>query len=243
MIERQFWEDAKKVWIVQAPPKIKDIKAGSGGNIDPSLLKDPWDIEGIPFDMVDFDGAVQAAFNGGEIPLKPGVVVPNQAETDPEPEKPKRPQLDTEKFDSLLEKQTFPDYVEACKLLRKCELPNEMDNLYASLIERMPVLQVAIVKFESVYQSDMTQFYEYYIPEALQLTATYLEYLNAGIGDQIIQETEKEVLDAADKLLIAVNDKIDEIYKFASLEIKAKAKALESLMSQDGYVDPNFKIN
>ena len=243
MIERQFWEDAKKVWIVQAPPKIKDIKAGSGGNIDPSLLKDPWDIEGISFDMVDFDGAVQAAFNGGEIPLKPGVVVPNQAETDPEPEKPKRPQLDTEKFDSLLEKQTLPDYVEACKLLRKCELPNEMDDLYASLIERMPVLQDAIVKFESVYQSDMTQFYEYYIPEALQLTATYLEYLNAGIGDQIIQETEKEVLDAADKLLIAVNDKIDEIYKFASLEIKAKAKALESLMSQDGYVDPNFKIN
>ena len=25
-------------------------------------------------------------------------------------------------------------------------------------------------------------------------------------------------------------------------EIKAKAKALESLMSQDGYVDPKFKL-
>jgi hypothetical protein len=107
----------------------------------------------------------------------------------------------------------------------------------------MPVLQDAIVKFESVYQSDMTQFYGYYIPEALQLTATYLEYLNVGIRDQIIQEAEKEVLDAASKLLFAVNDKIDEIYKFASIEIKAKAKALESLMSQDGYVDSNFKIN
>ena len=40
-----------------------------------------------------------------------------------------------------------------------------------------------------------------------------------------------------------MNDKIDEIYKFASIEIKAKAKALESMMSQDGYVDPKFKIN
>ena len=39
-----------------------------------------------------------------------------------------------------------------------------------------------------------------------------------------------------------VNEKIDEIYKFASIEIKAKAKALESLMSQDGYVDPNYKF-
>ena len=27
-----------------------------------------------------------------------------------------------------------------------------------------------------------------------------------------------------------------------SIEIKAKAKALESLMSQDGYVDPKFKL-
>jgi hypothetical protein len=243
MIERQFWEDAKKVWIVQAPPKIKDIKAGSGGSIDPSLLKEPWDVEGIPFDMVDFDGAVQVAFNGGEIPLKPGAVMPNQTESEPEPEKPKQPQLDTEKFDSLLENQTLPDYVEACKLLRKCELPEEMDELYASLIDRMPVLQDAIVKFESVYHSDMTPFYEYYIPEALQLTATYLEYLDVGIGEQIIRENEREVLDAVDKLLIAINDKIDEIYKFASIEIKAKAKALESLMSQDGYVDPNFKIN
>ena len=118
-----------------------------------------------------------------------------------------------------------------------------MDDLYVSLIEKMSKLHDAIEKFESVYQTDMTQFYEYYIPETLQLTATYLEYLNAGIGDQIILENEKEVLDATDKLLIAVNDKIDEIYKFASLEIKAKAKALESLMSQDGYVNPNFKIN
>ena len=146
-------------------------------------------------------------------------------------------------FDSLLEKQTLPDYVEACKLLIKCELPDKMEGLYDLLIERMPVLQDAIVKFEGVYQPDMYQFYEYYIPEALQLTETYLEYLDAGISEQIIQETEKEVMDAVNKLLTAVNDIIDEIYRFASMEIKAKAKALESLMSQDGYIDTNFKIN
>ena len=52
-----------------------------------------------------------------------------------------------------------------------------------------------------------------------------------------------EIVDAVKKLIIAVNDKIDEIYKFASIEIKAKAKALESLMSSEGYVDSGFKIN
>ena len=42
---------------------------------------------------------------------------------------------------------------------------------------------------------------------------------------------------------MAYNDKVDEIYRFASMEIKAKAKALESIMSQDGHVDSKYKIN
>ena len=158
-------------------------------------------------------------------------------------QRPGRPQLDKNRFGELLEKKQLLSYVEACRLLRKCELPEEMDNLYKELIIRMPILQQSLDKFEEVYQPDMYQFYEYYIPEALQLTVTYIEYLDVGIGERILQETENEVLDAAKKLLIAVNDTIDEIYKYASMEIKAKAKALESIMSQDGYVDPNLKIN
>ena len=154
-----------------------------------------------------------------------------------------RPQLDKAKFKQMIESQSLPDYVEACRMVRQCELPEEMDNLYQELILRIPVLQESLDKFDDVYQPDMYQFYEYYIPEALQLTSTYIEYLDVGIGAKILEETEKEVLDAARKLIIAVNDKIDEIYKFASIEIKAKAKALESVMSQDGYVDPDFKIS
>lgn len=160
-----------------------------------------------------------------------------------EPARPRRPQLNRNLFEELLQKQNLQDYTEACRLLRRCELPENMDELYKDLIIRMSILQESIDKFADVYQPDMYQFYEYYIPEALQLTVTYLEYLDVGIGEKVLLETEKEILDAVGKLLIAINDKIDEIYKFASIEIKAKAKALESLMSQDGYVDQNFKIN
>ena len=49
-------------------------------------------------------------------------------------------------------------------------------------------------------------------------------------------------MQALEKLLLAVNEKKDEVYKFASIEVKAKAKALESLMSQDGFVDSAYKI-
>lgn len=158
-------------------------------------------------------------------------------------EEPVRPQLNKKIFEELLQKQSLPDYMKACRLLRGCELSEDMDRLYKELIIRMSILQESIDKFAEIYEPDMYQFYEYYIPEALRLTATYLEYLDVGIGENILSETEKEILDAASKLLIAINDKTAEIYKFASMEIKARAKALESLMSQDGYVDPNFKIN
>lgn len=153
-----------------------------------------------------------------------------------------KPLLNTEAFDNYIDKKDLPSYVECCKLLMKCCLPAEMEEIYVTLADRMTVLQEAIQKFQKVYQADMTGFYDYYIPEALQLTATYLEYENAGIDREIIESTKAEVFEAARSLLTAVNDKIDEIYKFASLEIQAQAKALAQLMGQDGYVDPALKI-
>ncbi len=155
----------------------------------------------------------------------------------------RKARLDRKAFEDLLQKQQLLDYTEACRLLISCKLPENMENLFKELIARMPILQESIDKFESVYQPDMYQFYEYYIPEALRLTATYIGYLDVGIGEKILKETEIEVLDATSKLLTGINDKVDEIYRFASMEIKAKAKALESIMSQDGHVDSKYKIN
>ena len=150
---------------------------------------------------------------------KPVVEVPPEPEIE-EPVRKRRPQLDKVRFNQLLEKQELMSYVEACRLLRKCELPEHIDSLYKELILRIPVLQ-----------------------EALQLTSIYIEYLDVGIGEAILQENEREVLDATNKLIIAVNDKVDEIYKYASIQLKAKAKALESIMSQNGHLDPSQKIN
>ena len=243
MIEKQFWMDAKAAWIISAPPKITNVHTGSGGTIDPSLLCDPWDtdveFDDIDFDNIDFDKSVQSMINGGDCVLKNGQ---GDKPLKEQPIAPSRPRLDIEKFEQEMERRTLQGYTEAAKLLWGCELPEEMSGLYQELIARMPVLEEARIKFESVYQADLEQFYDYYIPESLQLTSTYLEYLDAGIGDDIVRETEAEIMDAVTKLITAVNDKIDEIYKFASIEIKAKAKALESLMSQDGYVDPEFKL-
>lgn len=243
MIETKFWEDVRDKWIIPAPPKIINIKTGSGGEIDPSLLDDPFEIS---FDDIDYDESVISMMNGGDAIIKGGAKRPEPQEPEiqipEEPPKPKRPQLDADAFDECLAKRTLPEYVKACRLLMACQLPADMNNLYAELVERMPVLQDAIDKFIDVYHADIDEFLDYYIPEALELTATYLEYLNLEVGETVISDTEEDVMNAADKLLIAVNDKIEEIYKFASIEIKAKAKALEALMNQNGHIDTRYKM-
>lgn len=163
----------------------------------------------------------------------------------PELEKPLRPQspqLDRECFKELIDRQELMSYVEACRLLRKCELPENVDDIYKELILRITVLQESIDKYKDIYKPDIYVFCDYYIPEALNLTAVYLEYLDVGISDRILQENEDEVIASTKKLLIAINDKVDEIYKFASIEMKASAKALEAVMSQDGYIDDKYKI-
>lgn len=248
MIDKTFWEEAKRAWIITAPTGSSDMKTGFRA-ADSDLSQDPWEMEEdeeISFDQMDEDAVFQAILQGQDIS---GMAAGRSgSREDAEelkaavPKKPTRPKLDEDAFEREMEKRTLTEFVEAGRLLMKCDLPEEMDSLYRELTQRMPVLQEAITKFESVYRTDMDPFYEYYIPEALQLTATYLEYLDAGISEEIVEDTEKEVVDAVKKLILAVNGKTDEIYKFAAIEIKAKAKALETLMSQGGFVDPDYKL-
>lgn len=145
-------------------------------------------------------------------------------------------------FRSCLEKADIPSYVKASILLLECDLPEDIKRNYDQLISRMPVLQDSVNKFDDIYHADLDQFKDYFAPEALQLTATYLDYQVAGPSEKILQEIRENVLIATRKLLQVVNEKIDEIYKFVTIDANAEAKALEAIISQCGYVDPEYNI-
>lgn len=151
-------------------------------------------------------------------------------------------ELDRAEFNTLLEKQGIANYVAACKLLLKCEMPENIRENYNKLVERMPLLQDAVDKFDNVYHADLDQFDDYFAPEALTVTATLVEYEAVKPSEEILQDTRENVYQASKKLLLLVNEKIDEIYKFVTIETNAEARALEALMSQDGYVDPELKL-
>lgn len=151
--------------------------------------------------------------------------------------------LDKKRFHGLIRDGGIPNYVIACRLLLECRLPEEIAQTFRQLVDRMPVLQDAVTRFSDVYHADMDQFDKYFAPEALKITAVYLDYQTVGPSEKILKETKDSVFLATRKLLQVVNEKIDEIYRFVTIDTNAEAKALETLMSQDGYVNPDFKIN
>ncbi len=150
--------------------------------------------------------------------------------------------IDHNRFDAYIKEGGIPNYINACILLLEAPLPEEMKEIYEELVQRMPILKETIDKFDAIYHADMDLFDTYYAPDALNITVTYLEYQAAHPSDDILSELRGEVLLAIKKLLLVVNEKIDEIYRYVVIDAKAEARALQAMMGQDGYVDPAFKI-
>lgn len=238
MINNDFWREAASSWSWKAKPDFQ-IKPESGGKISEELLKKPWEMyednEYIDFDKVDCESTVKSMMSGGDVVLEE-TAEENETESN-------GIVLDTEKFDEYFERETMDGFVHCFKMLQDCGLPEEVTSELKAIVKRMDVLGDAMKKFKKVYEADFSVFMENYIPEALNLTVGYIEYLNAKVDEKIITSTQTEVVEALSTLLIGVNDKIDEIYKFAAIELKAAAKALNANMNLDGHVDPKFKIH
>lgn len=151
--------------------------------------------------------------------------------------------LKKKEFYELIDNGDIKSYVNACLLILECDLPDDIKASYEQLVSRMPVLLDATIKFDDVYHADMSMFEEYYAPEALKITAVYLDYQAIEPSESVLSETREGVSLATQKLLQVVNEKIDEIYKFVTMETNAEAKALEAMMNQDGYIDNRFKLD
>ena len=238
MIDSKFWKEVRKNWIIETSSKSTDSVSESQNDEE----------ESVPFDFVDPDKAYKDIINGRDI-LGRGKTEPadqnesgNKTETI-KPQKPIKPPFDTERFAGLVEKGDIKSFSSAFNMLSDYGLPDKMEELFRNIAETMLTLDDTVKKFEGIYKADMSQFYEYYIPETLELASTFIEYESADIDPDIINKTQKEVVSAAETLLTGLEDKKNELYEFGSMELKARAKALESLMGQDGHVPKDSRID
>ena len=156
---------------------------------------------------------------------------------------PKKPRIKLhEDYESACSEGTLQGYAKCAEMLATCGLSEEISIKYSEIAERLLVLDETVRKYEEVYTADVLAFLETYLPDTLSVTVAYIEYENAEVDVKILDSTQKEVIDAVKTLLIGINDKIDEIFKFASIELKAQAKALNLLMGSEGFIDPLQKL-
>ena len=155
--------------------------------------------------------------------------------------------LDIQRLEEIIALRNLEDYSYACKMIVEFGTTERIDSLYGELKERIPVLREALDKFKDkykdIYQPKMFQFYEYYFPEMIRITISYIEYADVDIGDKIKNEIEDSTVSAVERVLEAVNDIIDNIYRYASMDLKARSKALGSKMELDGHAFNGFKID
>jgi len=105
-------------------------------------------------------------------------------------------------------------------------------------------IEECIVKMENLQKAIETnpeqadtidRFTSYFIPETIGLLMTYIQYVrdNAPYDDkEIILQKAKESIDALNE---ALDEKIDNIYQYSTMETVAKADALNKILTQGGY--------
>lgn len=259
MINNEFWKAAASSWSWEAKPDIK-VNTGSGGRISDDLLNNPWEMddaeEFVDFNLIDYDATARSMFEGGDVILKEpaGGTANNRnagSESDvkkasaKETEEETAPEilLDMDMFDAYLERENLDGFINCFKMLRDCGLPEELTIQYNEIVKSIADLKTKADSFKKIYEADLSVFIENYFPEALNLSVGYIEYANAKVSTDILQSTQKEIVEALQTLLIGVSDKIEEIQRFATIELRAAAKALGATMNADGFVDPEYKMN
>lgn len=150
--------------------------------------------------------------------------------------------LDRSRIESLIEQRNLTSFAEIYSILIDSNIPQEMGKICRMLTEEICILRDSIEKYKDIYQLDLDQFYDYYLPESIELISTYIDYLNARVDERIINEAKEKVIDSSEHLLIAIVDMKNELYKFGSMELKARANALESVMGQNGHVSTDQRL-
>lgn len=246
MINNEFWTEAAASWSWEEKTDIK-IVSGNGGKISEEFLEKTGEVvsneEFVSFDDIKYDVSLEFVATGGEIAIRNNskenleTILNHVEDTGP------KIIIDMDAFDNYFEMGTLVGFRNCFKLLEKCGLEETLIQKSKELENRIEVLEEAEAKFKKIYQADLSLFIENYIPESLNLVLGYIEYVNVKVSDNILASSLLEVEEVLNALLIGINDKIDEIYKFASIELKATAKALNATMSSNGYVDSKYKIN
>ena len=129
---------------------------------------------------------------------------------------------------------SLESYIFTLDELADADLPEDMKTSLTAVSEAIKALVNALEQYPSE-ASQSYKFKEYYIPEIVNLTNSYIEYNKAGVSENVIKPVYTKVMNALADVEAAAKQRINEIYQVATMGTKAKADALQRVLGQDGY--------
>ena len=129
---------------------------------------------------------------------------------------------------------SLESYVFTLNELGDADIPTDMKTSLTAVSEAIKALVNALEQYPSE-ASQSYKFKDYYIPEIINLTNSYIEYNKARVSDNVIRPVYVKVMNTLADVESAAKQRINEIYQVATMGTKAKADALQRVLGQDGY--------
>ena len=133
-----------------------------------------------------------------------------------------------------IEELSIGDFIQIFKMASIENISMDMAKAATDLSEAISSLAVVLKKYPE--EKELTQkFFDYYIPEAISLFFEYLDYDKGTVASEILEPVYESVMASMLDVNFAISSRVDDIYRIATLDTKAKAIALQRIIAQDGY--------
>lgn len=144
-------------------------------------------------------------------------------------------------YEELVDKADIGACIFAFEYVIAGDIPEELNSMICELNVKLRGLQRTIEKYPE-RKEEIYQFLKYYIPEAVKVVTSYQDYQGVGLEEQTMKNMYKKIVIAVKALDHAVTQKIIDMYHLEVMDTVARAEALREILGQDGFVDPEYKM-
>ena len=106
----------------------------------------------------------------------------------------------------------------------------------AECIDKLENLQKALENNPSQKDS-VERFANYYIPETIGIVMTFVQYVNDNAPEDDMNIVFEKAMESINALNDALDEKVDNIYQYTTMDTIAKADALNEILSHNGYTN------
>lgn len=134
----------------------------------------------------------------------------------------------------FFEKENMDAYIFGIESMFDEDMPQQMQDDILLMIKGLENLDKTLQMYPS-HEEQAHRFFTYYIPEVMRQIYSFNEYEKAGVSEERMNPVYDRVMKSIHKVSMAAVQRVDEIYKMATMDTMAKADALQKIIGQDGY--------